>query len=157
MQEPHRFDEQVLSGFRRWASSVGLVLEMRFCGFCSWRLSDVIVWVFWRGRCVPSPLPPPVSYEEMPVWHNVLEVGKSGQTYFSPKLVRAGKLRFYHLFGDAGLHSGLWKRQLAKGAMIIWACLSRLRPNQCLGGRRGGTWRIRGLGAGRSKQCYGAF
>ena len=50
-----------------------------------------------------------MSYEEMPVWQNVLVVGKTGQTYFSPRLVRAGKLRFFHLFGDTGMHSNLWK------------------------------------------------
>ena len=117
MQEPHRFDEQVLSCFRRWASLVGLVLDMRFLqflhlapvrhnnmGFLAWSVP-----FFSTARSQYQDLPLPVSYEEMPVWHNVLVVGKSGQTYFSPRLVRAGKLRFYHLFGDTGMHSNLWK------------------------------------------------
>ena len=117
MQEPHRFDEQVLSGFRRWASLVGLALDMCFLRFLqlasvrhiSMGLLALSVRSLSKPRSQYQDLPPPVSDEEMPVWHNVLVVGKSGQTYFSPKLVCAGKLRFYHLFGDAGLHSGLWK------------------------------------------------
>ena len=36
-------------------------------------------------------------------------VGRTGQTYFNPLLIRAGKLRFFHLFGDTGMHSNLWK------------------------------------------------
>ena len=110
VQEPHWFVEQVLSSFRRWALSVGLVLNMRFLRFLQLVLvrhnsMGFLAWsvrFFSKARSKYHDLPPPISYEEMPVWYNVLVVGKSGQTYFSPKLVRAGKLRFYHLFGDGG-------------------------------------------------------
>ena len=33
LHEPHRFDDQVLSGFRKWAASVGLVLDVRYLRF----------------------------------------------------------------------------------------------------------------------------
>ena len=37
-------------------------------------------------------------------------VGPLGHTSCSHKLVRVGKLLFYHLFGDAGVHSSLGKQ-----------------------------------------------
>ena len=75
MQEPHRFDEQVLSCLRRWASSVGLVLDMCFLRFL--QLAPVrhnnmgflacSVRSFSTARSQYQDLPLPVSYEKMPV------------------------------------------------------------------------------------------
>ena len=51
----------------------------------------------------------PLSYEEMPVWHNMLVTSPLGHTYHSPKLVRVGKLLYYHLFGDGGVPYDVWR------------------------------------------------
>ena len=86
-------------------------------GFLAWSVRS-----FSKARSEYQDLPPPISYEAMPVWHNVLTVGPSGRTYYSPKLVRAGKLLYYHLFGDMGVHSSLWK-QIAPTRRGRYDCL----------------------------------
>ena len=74
LHEPHRFDDQVLSSFRKWAASVGLVLDIRCLrflqlapvrhssmGFLAWCIRS-----FSKARSDYQDLPPPLSYEEMP-------------------------------------------------------------------------------------------
>ena len=117
LQEPQRFDAGALATFRQWAASVGLVLDLRFLrymqlapvrhssmGFLAWYVRS-----FSLARSEYQSLPLPLSYDDMPVWHNVLVTSKSGQTYYSPKLVRSGKLLYCHVFGDVGVHANVRK------------------------------------------------
>ena len=111
LQDPHRFDAGALANFRRWAASIGLVLDPHFLrylqlapvqhssmGFLAWSVKS-----FSLARADYQSLPPPLSYD------NVLVTSKPGHTYYSPKLVRFGKLLYYHVFEDVGVHASIRK------------------------------------------------
>ena len=86
LQEPQRFDEGALAAFRQWAASIGLVLDLKFLRYV--QLAPVrhssmgsLAWSvksFSLARSEYQSLPPPLSYTDMPVWHNVLATSKTG-------------------------------------------------------------------------------
>ena len=121
LQEPHRCRNRIVLMQGLWPifgdgrRQSGWCWICVFCATCNWRQYDTSQWVFqaWSvksfslARADYQRLPPPLSYYDMPVWHHALVMSKTGQTYYSPKLVRSGKLLYYYVFGDVGVHASI--------------------------------------------------
>ena len=103
-------------------------------GFLAWSVKS-----FSMARADYQSLPPPLAYDEMPVWHNVLVTSKTGHTYYSPKLVWSGKLSYYHVFGEVGVHASIRKHIAPtwRGRYDLLAVALRQPPQPVPKGERG--------------------
>ena len=115
LQEPQHFDAGALAAFWRWAASIGLVLDLRFLrymqlapvrhssmGFKAWSVKS-----FSLARSEYQSLPPPLSYDDMPVWHNVLATSKTGHHIIVPSWCGPASYCTVIFLGRWGVHASI--------------------------------------------------
>ena len=118
VQRPAQFAERHVAPFRRWAFSVGLLIEEEFLPFLQVALVPLPQPSFLQGSLKSYSVvrreggdvpPPPIQrLQHMPVWHNALLRNFCSFSYWSPPLIRRGVMRWGDLVDNGAIPLLLW-------------------------------------------------